>query len=95
LTAKKNAVDMHLLSREEQLAIWKRAVWQSRKEPRQLQLLGVYFGVPLAAIERMRIDSLSKRLNYNFSSTYQNPDIALKDVAIFSDDERKQIIVTI
>ena len=97
----KRPVILSFVSEEEQLHYWKKAVIKTRKEPRQLELVGVYTGIPRQYIENIRINFSNRCLNYNFKTTF---DIGinlrakkepLKDMAVFQDLETgKSIMVS-
>jgi len=95
LTTQKKAVILSYLSEQEQLIYWKQAVLQTKKEPRQLQLIGVFTGIPYDYIENIKVNYRQKSLNYNFKikSTPGKRSIQLKDIALFSDITTNKIIM--
>lgn len=95
LTVKKSPLNLLFLSQGEQLAFWKKALLQTRKEARKLDLLGIYPGVPYAVIERMRIDNFSKRLTFNFQSEAERKALVLHDIAVFNDLETMKAVIVI
>jgi len=95
LTTQKKAVILSYLSEQEQLIYWRQAVLQTKKEPRQLQLIGVFTGIPYDYVENIKVNYRQKSLNYNFKvkSTPGKRSIQLKDIALFSDITTNKIIM--
>jgi len=88
LTVERQAVELSLMSEPEQLEFWKIAVIKTRKEPKQLKLLGVYTGIPYALVERDKITmnpgrgTLSYRLKMDVPRKRSSED--MKDIALFA-----------
>jgi hypothetical protein len=88
LTVERHSVEMSLLAEKDQLIFWRNAVLKTKKEPKQLKLLGVYTGVPYPYIETQKItmNPTKKTLTYVFNSkTPKKSDPEqLKDIALFT-----------
>jgi len=85
---------LSLLSEEEQLTYWRLAVMQTRKEPRQLMIVGVYKGIPFDAIEDIRVNFSHKSLCYRFKA-HPPRNTLQKDIAIFSHIDTQKIIMVV
>lgn len=85
---------LSFMSEKEQLSYWRQAVIQTRKEPRHLQLLGVYPGVPYNAIEKIRVNFSHKSMCYNYKPGAQSRKGNPMNVALFTDlDTEKTVLV--
>lgn len=94
LTVEQNPAVLTFVTEKEQLSYWRQAVIQTRKEPRQLKLLGVYPGVPYNAIEKIRVNFSHKSMCYNYKPGSSPRHVNPKNVALFTDlDTEKTVLV--
>lgn len=93
LLAKRFAVErkpaeVSYVSEKNQLILWKKAVEKSRKEPKDLKLIGIYPGVPFYFIqaEKISINPANRILTYRFKAKLPNTRSTedLRDLALFS-----------
>ncbi len=94
LTVEQKPVVLSFLSENHQLGFWRQAVLQTRKEPRHLDLIGIYIGVPYDIIEKIRLNYAGKRLCYNFKLHSPGKATQLNDIALFGDlDTGKTVVI--
>ncbi|MGE5343283.1 MAG: hypothetical protein ACM3SY_17580 [Candidatus Omnitrophota bacterium] len=93
LTVQHKPAVLSFLSERTQLGYWKRAVVQTKKEARKLDLIGIYWGVPYESIENIKINYSQKRLCYHFKAQALHSDIALKNIALFVDTDTQKTVV--
>ena len=86
LTLQKQPVRLSFLAEAEQLAYWKQAVRQSRKEPRQLQIAGLYNGIPYDCVENLKIKA---------SPSFQGSRCQLKNIALLNDSTENKVLVVV
>jgi hypothetical protein len=97
ITVEKRPVVLSFLSEEEQLEYWKKAVLKTRKDVKQLKMIGVYTGIPRGCIDNIKINFSTRCLNYTFkvSLGLYKKENTLKDLALFQDLETgKSIMVS-
>ncbi|MCP4217491.1 MAG: hypothetical protein GY765_22815 [bacterium] len=94
-TVTNKSVVLSLVSEKKQLAYWRDAVLKTRKDPKRLELIGIFYGVPRGAVENLKINFSDKCLNYNFKNSRDNSrEISLEQPALFRDlDNDKSIMV--
>jgi hypothetical protein len=97
LTLQKRPVKLSFLSEQQQLIYWRQAVLKSRKEPRQLQIAGVYTGIPYDCVENLKINAQQNTLQYNFKtgSQFQGSRCPLKNIALFNDLSENKVLVVV
>jgi hypothetical protein len=95
LAVQKKPVILSFLSEKEQLVYWKRAVTQTRKEARYLQILGVYTGVPYDCVENIKVNYSQKSLNYNFKVRSHRIQSEIRDIALFNDITQNKILMVV
>lgn len=97
LTVEKKPVVLSFLSEKEQLEYWKKAVIKTRRDVKQLKMIGVYTGIPRGGIDNIKINFSTRCLNYTFKMSlglYKKQE-SLKDLALFQDLETgKSIMVS-
>jgi len=89
----KKAVQVSFLSEEQQLTYWRKAVMQSKTEPKSLELIGVYYQVPYYSIENIKIDFKLKQLSYKLKENSVAKKIKEYDIIIFRDIIKKEGII--
>jgi len=95
LTLQKKNVILSFLSEKEQLVYWKRAVNQTKKEARHLQMIGVYTGIPYDCVENIKVNYSEQSMNYNFKARAQGSRCELKDIALFNDSSTNKILMVL
>jgi len=86
-------VELSYLTEKEQLVFWKKAVEKTRKEPRKLQLIGVYTAIAYDCIENLKINLHQRRLNYTFKTQIPRDRGQLRDIALFKDLETEKSVM--
>ena len=97
ITVEKKPVVLSFLSEKEQLEYWKKAVLKTRRDVKQLKMIGVYTGIPRGRIDNIKINFSTRCLNYTFkvSLGLYKKEGTLKDLALFQDLETgKSIMVS-
>lgn len=90
---KKPAV-LNFIKETEQLYYWKRAIIKTGKDARKLHLIGIYTGIPRMAVDNIKINYTSRRLNYNYIVNF-NPGkgAPFKSIALFNDLETQKSVM--
>ena len=95
LTVQRKPVVLSFLSEKEQLVYWKRAVTQTGKEARNLQILGVYTGVPYECVENIKMNYNQMSLTYHFRARAHNIRGEMRDIALFNDKTVNKILMVV
>jgi hypothetical protein len=95
LTVQKKPAVLSFLSEREQLIYWKRAVTQTQKDARHLQMLGVYTGIAYDCVENIKMNYSQMTLTYHFKSRTPKNRCQLKDIALFSDTDINKIFMVV
>jgi hypothetical protein len=94
MVIKRRPVILNYVAESEQLEFWKMAVEQTGKEPRRLELIGVYLGIPLERVESFRWDSQGNHLALVVSRSAPLAGLSEnKDVALFRDLETQKAVM--
>ncbi|MCP4155674.1 MAG: hypothetical protein GY757_48565 [bacterium] len=96
-TAEKKATILSYLPEREQLEFWKRAVIRSKLEPRQLELVGIFTGIPRGNVENIKINISGMCLNYSFKSTTTGglgkKSESMRDIGVFINLETEKSLM--
>lgn len=82
---------LSFISEKEQLAFWKLAIRQAHKSPKQMNLIGIYPGVPYNCATHIEVDRL-KNLQFRFKEKLSTVRGNLQKVALFRDLDTQKII---
>lgn len=94
LAVHRQSIPLNFLSKGEQLSFWRQAIRQTGREARQLQLVGVFPGVPIGAAERFGVDWKTERLIYRFIPGRTGVQ-TLRDIAVFQDTVEKKAVLVV
>jgi len=75
-----------------QLDFWRRALLKTRLEPKDLNLLGVFSGLPAAGLDELQYEAESNRLFFT-SPAWKKGRVPLTDVAVFRRSGNSRLIV--
>lgn len=90
----KKSVQLSYLSEKQQLNYWRRAVITTRKEPKLLEFIGVYYQVPYYDIEKMKVNYKLKELSYNLKENIIAKKTRICNIIVFRDIiEKKGVII--
>jgi len=94
LAVRRQSIPLNFLSKGEQLSFWRQAIQQTGREARQLQLVGVFPGIPIGAAERFGVDWKTERLIYRFIPGRTGVQV-LRDIAVFQDTVEKKAVLVV
>ncbi len=89
----KKSVKFDFLSEKEQLIYWRKAVIQTKRDPKGLELMGVYYDVPYYNIENFKIDFSMQKLSYRLKENTNTNKLKVCDIIIFRDISKKKGII--
>ncbi len=89
----KKSAEFNFLSEKEQLIYWRKAVIQTKRDPKGLELMGVYYNVPYYNIENFKIDFKMQKLNYQLKENTNTKKLKVCDIIIFRDVLKKKGII--
>lgn len=89
----KSSVQFNFLTEKEQLTYWRKAVTQTKRDPKNLELIGVYYQVPYYNIEQFKIDFNLRKLSYCLKENSVVKKIKVCDIIVFRDNIKKKGII--
>jgi len=90
----KKSVSLSYLSEKQQLNYWRKAVIATKKEPKELELIGVYYNVPYYDIEKLKVDYKLKELSYKLKENIIAKKTRMCNIIVFRDImEKKGVII--
>ncbi len=89
----KKTAQLFFLSQKEQLTYWRKAVMQTKLDPKELELIGVYYNVPYYNLQNFKIDFSQRELKYKLKENSVAKKIKVCDIIIFRDIEKKKGII--
>jgi hypothetical protein len=87
-------VQLTYLTEKQQLNYWRRAVISTKKEPKKLEFIGVYYQVPYYDIEKIKINYKLKELSYVLKENIIAKKTRICNIIVFRDiAEKKGVII--
>ncbi len=90
---KKKPACVYYLSEKKQLVYWRKAVLQSRKDPKKLEMIGIYYDIPSKQIDGFKIDYKTRQLSYRLKENISAKKLSVSDIIIFRDTEQNKGII--